>query len=81
MFKPTKFKIWYCHRVPGPRFEREVPDPETGRLLLDTIYDLTLHLFNNRMIPDYCSAGGVTYLDEDGDWVDYHPEEWEALVS
>ncbi|MBB3752667.1 hypothetical protein FHT44_005179 [Mycolicibacterium sp. BK634] len=77
-FKPTKFKLWYQHQVPGPSFEQEVSDPVIGQKILDTIYDVALYQFHNKMIPDYCNMGGIVYLDEDGDWSDFHPEEWEA---
>lgn len=75
-FKPTKFKIWYTHQVPGPAYEQEVDTPELGQAILDAIYQVALYQFNNRMIPDYCNTGGVSYLDEDGDWTDYDAEDW-----
>ena len=75
--RPTKFKIWYTHQVPGQAFEREVSDPAVGLQILDAIYDLALFQFSHNMIPDYANAGGVVYLDEDGDWVDYDPEDFE----
>lgn len=74
-FAPTKFKIWYIHQVPGKPFECEVPDAKTGQLILDTIYDLALFQFENHMIPDYANSGGIVFLDEDGDWVDYEEGE------
>lgn len=59
----TQFKIWYTHhQIPGPRYEAEVPDAATGRLILE-------HL------PDYCNTGGIVYLDEDGEWVDYDEDD------
>lgn len=76
MSHPTKFKIWYNHQVPGPGYEQEVPNPEIGQAILDAIYQVALYQFTNRMIPDYANAGGIVYLDEDGEWVDYHPEDW-----
>lgn len=77
-FVPTRFKIWYCHQVPSKSYEREVSDPAVGQLILDNIYEVILFAFDNRMIPDYDNAGGIVYLDEDGEWTDYDPEEWEA---
>ena len=78
MFTPTKFKIWYVHQIPGTAYEREVPDPQTGALMLDAIYSAMVHAFDHKMIPDYCNTGGIVYKDEDGDWIDYDPEEWEV---
>lgn len=75
-FAPTKFKIWYVHQMPSEAFEREVADPATGQQILDIIYELALFQFANNMIPDYANTGGVVYLDEDGDWSDYNPDEW-----
>lgn len=80
MFTPMNFKIWYNHQVPGPSFEREVPSPEVGLQILDAIYDVALYQFANNMIPDYANAGGVVYLDEDGNWSDYDPEDWDATT-
>lgn len=77
-FKPSKFKLWYSHQVPGPSYEQEVPDAKTGQAILDAIYQVALYQFNNKMIPDYCNAGGIVYLDEDGEWSDYDPEEWRS---
>ena len=74
---PVQYKIWYIHQIDGPAFERDVPSPEAGEDLLDAIYDLSLFLFENGMILDYANIGGILYLDEDGDWVDYHPEDFE----
>jgi hypothetical protein len=75
--KPDKFKIWYIHQIPGKAWEREVPDPATGQLILDAIYDVALYQYATGMTPNYANAGGISYLDEEGDWIDYHPEEWE----
>ena len=71
----SKYKIWYVHQVPGPVFEREVPNPEIGAGVLEAIYAVALYQFENAMIPDYANAGGIAQLDDDGVWVDYHPEE------
>lgn len=76
-FKPTKFKIWYVHQCPGPSYEQEVETPELGQKILDAIYQVALYQFRNNMIPDYANAGGVVYLDEDGEWTDYDAEDWE----
>ena len=76
-FTPTKFKLWYIHQVPGKPFESEIDDPKVGQLILDTLYQVALYQFDNNMIPDYANAGGINYLDEDGDWCYYDPEEWE----
>lgn len=76
-FKPTKFKIWYNHQIPGPSYEQEVETPELGQAILDAIYQVALYQFRNNMIPDYANAGGVVCLDEDGEWIDYDAEDWE----
>ncbi|WPH57839.1 hypothetical protein [Mycobacterium phage WXIN] len=76
-FQPSQFKIWYTHQVPGPAYEQEVESPEVGQKILDAIYAVALYQYDNKMIPDYANTGGVIYLDPDGDWIDYHPEDWE----
>lgn len=72
-----RYKIWYIHQLGAPAYEREVASPDVGQEILDAIYDVALYQFENGMIPDYCNMGGVMYLDDDGDWVDYHPEDFE----
>lgn len=72
-----QYRIWYIHQLGGPSYERPVHTPEEGFEVLETIYDLMVFLFDERVIPDYANMGGVEYLDEDGDWVDYHPEDFE----
>lgn len=76
-FTPTEFKIWYIHQIPCQAFERIVDSPKIGAEILDIIYELALFQFDNGMIPDYANAGGILYMDQDGDWIDYDPEEWE----
>lgn len=76
MQTPTEFRVWYTHQVPGKTWEQPVPDPATGQAILDAIYSVALFQFENNMIPDYANAGGVTYLDEDGNWYEYDPEDW-----
>ena len=75
--KPTKFRLWYIHQVPGEPFEQEITNPADGQRILDTISNLMMYLYATKHIPDYANMGGIAYLDEDGDWIDYHPEEWE----
>lgn len=78
MAKPSKFKIYYIHQVPGDAYERDVPSAEVGLQILDAIYDVALYQFDSGMIPDYANAGGVMYWDTDDDtWYDYDPEDWE----
>lgn len=79
MFRPSEFRIWYVHQVPSMAYQRDVPDPQTGELILDAIYDLAIFQYEQKMIPDYANMGGVLYRDEDGEWIDYHSEEWEEL--
>lgn len=74
-----RYRIWYAHQVDSEAtFEHEVPDPATGNLILEAIYRLALHQFGNNMIPDYANTGGIIYLDEDGEWVDYDEEDADA---
>lgn len=76
MFLPAKFKIWYNHQISGPAYEQDVPDPVVGQMILNAIYQVALYQFRNGMIPDYCNTGGIVYLEEDGEWCDFDPEEW-----
>lgn len=70
-----QFRVWYIPQVPMKAFEVDVPDVKTGRLLLDAIERFSLFEYENQVKPDYADAGGVAYLDEDGDWIDLEDEE------
>lgn len=76
-FTPTKFRIWYKHQVGTdiPPYTQGVDIPEVGTKILEGIYRAFLHAFDNKMIPDYANTGGVVYLDEDGEWVDWDPDD------
>ena len=61
------------------RHEQEFDDlPRITGGPLPTPEEVALYQFDNHMIPDYCNTGGVLYLDEDGEWVDYDAEDWGA---
>lgn len=64
---PGDLRIWYIPQVPMKAFERDVPDFKTGQLLLDTIYELALFEYENKVKPDYCNAGGISRWEEDGE--------------
>ncbi len=78
MSAPTKFRIHYIHQVPGKPFTREVSSVDEGKKILDVVYAVMLDAFDKNQIPDYCNAGGVEYLDSDGEWTHYDEgdEEW-----
>lgn len=76
-----RLKIWYVHQAPCKPYEQFVNSASDARLVLNSIYNLTLSLSDNKIIPDYSNAGGlVIYADADGsgkrDW--YEWEDFEA---
>lgn len=76
-----RLKIWYVHQVPCQPYEQFVDSIADAKLVLNSIYNLTLNLGDNRIIPDYSNAGGLNiYADADGsgerDW--YEWEDFEA---
>jgi hypothetical protein len=66
----SAFKVWYIPQVPGKPFEVQVDNLVTARLILDTLTNFSGFEFEHRVKPDYCDAGGIAVLDDDGDWID-----------
>ncbi len=56
-------------------FYAEVETLEQGVLLLDVLARYDQFQYENNVKPDYCNAGGIQVLDDDGDWVDWYDDE------
>lgn len=71
----TTVRVWWIPQVPMQAFEYIVPDIKTGALLVDALAKYDLFQYENRVKPDFCNAGGVSFLDTDGDWSDVDPDD------
>lgn len=71
----NKLKVWWIPQVPGRPFEVAVASVEEGAKLLDVLADYDAFQFKNRIKPDYCNAGGLVQLDDDGEWTDWCDDE------
>lgn len=70
-------KVWWIPQVPMNvfetpvpmnAFETPVPDIKTGALLCDALARYDLFQYDNSIKPDYSNAGGVSFLNDDGEW-------------
>lgn len=67
MPNPGDLRIWYIPQVPMKAFYRDISSLEEGRNLLNTIYDVALFEYYNKVKPDYSNAGGIERWEEDGE--------------
>lgn len=74
-------KVWWVPQVPMEPFEYFVPDIKTGGLLCDALARYDLFQLANNIKPDYSNAGGIAYLDEDGDWTDVDPDDPDEVAD
>lgn len=70
-----KLKVWWKPQIPMKSFEVEVSSVEEGAKLLRVLADYDAFQFDNRIKPDYCNAGGLVQLDDDGEWTDWYDDE------
>lgn len=64
-------KVWWTPQVPMDAFEALVPDVATAAAILDVLADYDAFQFENRVKGDYCNAGGLMILRDDGEWEDW----------
>jgi hypothetical protein len=81
MSEPTEgdLKVWWIPQVPMKPFEVPVTSVDQGRWLCDVLADYDLFQYENRVKPDYASAGGVVRF-VDGEWEDIEEEDDEELT-
>lgn len=66
--KEDDLRLWYVHQFGTENiFYSQVSRPEEAMAMLDIIYDLTLFLYENNQIPDYCNAGGLEFYEADSE--------------
>lgn len=75
MNKRGDLRVWWIPQVPMRAFRVPVKTVDEAILLLDTLADYDLFQYYNNVKPDYCNAGGLEVLDEDGDWCEWYDED------
>ena len=81
MSKPGDLRVWWIPQVPGRPFHVLVSSVAEGVKIMDVLAAYDKFQFENRIKPDYCNVGGLTFrcLDnDDGDndgWEDWYDPE------
>lgn len=70
----NKLRVSHFPQIPCKPFTVEVKDEEQAHLLVETLANQHLFLFDNNFIPDYANIITVEMF-EGGEWVDYWNEE------
>jgi len=73
--KKSSLRVWWIPQVPGEPFLYDVPSLEAGVALYEALAEYDLFQFDHNIKPDYCNAGGMSFLDDDGDWCDFDPDD------
>jgi hypothetical protein len=72
----NKLKVSHYPQIPGKAFEVEVKDEIQASLIVNTLANQHLWLYENNYIPDYSNAITVSMFDEEeNEWTDYWNEE------
>lgn len=74
-------RVWWIPQVPMKAFYVPVESIEQGKFLLDVLADYDLFQYENNVKPDYCNIGGLSVVDEDGDWMDLAEDEIDDFVA
>jgi hypothetical protein len=86
---PNKLRVSYYAQIPCKPFTVEVANEKEALLIVNTLTNQHLFLFEQKIIPDYCDVINVQMYDNDDDdgdgWVNYYNEEeemnWDELVE
>lgn len=71
--RPGELRVWWIPQVPGKPFHVAVSSSAEAQKIMDVLASYDLFQFENRIKPDYSSAGGLSVF-EDGDWFDWEDE-------
>lgn len=74
-----KYKLWHIPQVPMTPFEVLSDDLQYLVRLHDVLADYDDFQLIHNVKPDYASASGIAYLDDDGDWSDIDDYELGSL--
>lgn len=76
MEENKKLSVWWIPQVPMKSFRVDVPNVESGALILKTLADYDLFQYDNDVKGDYSNAGGLDEWDEnENDWVTWFNED------
>ena len=75
----TKLKVWWIPQVPMSPFEIQVDSFAVAKALLISLAQYDLFQFENKIKPDYCNAGGLMILEEDGEYTDWYSDEGDSI--
>jgi len=76
-----RLRVWWIPQVPGKPFTVDVERVKDGVMVMRVLGDYDAFQFENRIKPDYCSAGGLWQWSDDCDgegnpgWEDWYDEE------
>lgn len=78
--KEGDLRVWYMQMFDSREiFYANASNADEAMDQLLTIYELTLFLYNNDQIPDYCNAGGIEVYEADGDggfeWCEWYSDD------
>jgi len=80
----TKLRVWWIPQVPMAAFTYPVDSIATGKVLLDVLAKYDAFQYENRVKPDYCNAGGMSWshpVATEGEWYDFDPEDEDELAE
>ena len=77
----SNLRVWWITQMgmDGKPFIREVENVKEGWKLINILADYDLYQLENRIKPDYSNAGGLEYLDDDGEWCEWQDSNGDSL--
>jgi len=54
-------RVWWIPQIPGEPFYAPVPSVNAAKLLLDTLARYDQFQLDQRIKPDYCNVGGLSW--------------------
>ncbi len=80
----AEFRAWWVPQIPMPAFIYPVPDIQAGKMLCDALAEYDIFQFENKVKPDYCNAGGLSWrhpVHTQGEWEDFDPEDEDEVAE
>lgn len=68
-------RVWWIPQIPMKAFKVDVESVQQGKFLLDALAKYDLFQYENNVKPDYCNMGGLSVLEDDGEWLDLTEDE------
>ena len=70
-----KLRVWWVPNFLMNPFTVDVSSVAEGAKIMDILANYDSFLRDNRLNGDYCNVGGLSILDDNGEWVDWYDEE------